>query len=73
MTSKCYDISKKIYKDNNLIEDYSELKNSNIIKAEEVYAVILGKQTDLKKLKVMQTKSTFFSDRTNEEKRIIRC
>ena len=68
MTSKCYDISKKIYKDNNLIEDYSELKNSDIIKAEEVYAVTLGKQTDLKKLKVMQTKSTFFSDRTNEEK-----
>lgn len=68
MTSKCYDISKKIYKDNNLIEDCSELKNSDIIKAEEVYAVILGKQTDLKKLKVMQTKSTFFSDRTNEEK-----
>lgn len=68
LTSKCYDISKKIYKDNNLIEDYSELKNSDIIKAEEVYAVTLGKQTDLKKLKVMQTKSTFFSDRTNEEK-----
>lgn len=68
LTSNCYDISKKIYKDNNLIEDYSELKNSDIIKAEEVYAVILGKQTDLKKLKVMQTKSTFFSDRTNEEK-----
>ena len=59
LTSKCYDISKKIY---------SELKNSDIIKAEEVYAVTLGKQTDLKKLKVMQTKSTFFSDRTNEEK-----
>lgn len=68
LTSKCYDISKKIYKDNNLIEDYSELKNSDIIKAEEVYAVTLGKQTDLRKLKVMQTKSTFFSDRTNEEK-----
>lgn len=68
LTSKCYDISKKIYKDSNLIEDYSELKNSDIIKAEEVYAVTLGKQTDLKKLKVMQTKSTFFSDRTNEEK-----
>ena len=68
LTSKCYDISKKIYKDNKLVEDYSELKNSDIIKAEEVYAVTLGKQTDLKKLKVMQTKSTFFSDRTNEEK-----
>lgn len=68
LTSKCYDISKKIYKDNNLIEDYSKLKNSDIIKAEEVYAVTLGKQTDLRKLKVMQTKSTFFSDRTNEEK-----
>ena len=25
LTSNCYDISKKIYKDNNLIEDYSEL------------------------------------------------
>lgn len=68
LTSKCYDISKKIYKDNKLVEEYSELKNSDIIKAEEVYAVTLGKQTDLKKLKVMQTKSTFFSDRTNEEK-----
>ena len=68
LTSKCYDISKKVYKDNKLVEDYSELKNSDIIKAEEVYAVTLGKQTDLKKLKIMQTKSTFFSDRTNEEK-----
>ena len=67
LTSKCYDISKKIYKDNNLIEDYSKLKNSDIIKAEEVYAVTLGKQTDLRKLKVMQTKSTFFSDRTLKE------
>ena len=33
-----------------------------------MYAVILGEQTNFKKLKVMQTKSTFFSDRTNEEK-----
>ena len=68
MVSNCYDIDKKVYKDNNLIEDYSKLKNNDIIKVENVYAVVLGQQTDFKKLKVMQTKSTFFSDRTNEEK-----
>ena len=68
LVSNCYDIDKKVYKDNNLIEDYSKLKNNDIIKVENVYAVVLGQQTDFKKLKVMQTKSTFFSDRTNEEK-----
>lgn len=68
IASNCYDIGKSIYKDDKLIEDYSELKDSDIVKVEDSYAVILGAQTNFKKLKVMQTKSTFFSDRTNEER-----
>lgn len=68
IASNCYDIGKSIYKDDKLIEDYSELKDSDIVKVEDSYAVILGEQTNFKKLKVMQTKSTFFSDRTNEER-----
>lgn len=68
IASNCYDIGKSIYKDDKLIEDYSELKDSDIVKVEDSYAVILGEQTNFKKLKVMQTKSTFFRDRTNEER-----
>ena len=44
ISSICYDLGKKVYKNNKLT------------------------QTNLGKLKIMQTKSTFFSDRTNEEK-----
>lgn len=68
IASRCYDIGKKVYKDDKLMEDYSELKDNDIVKVENLYAVVLGEQTNFKKLKVMQTKSTFFSDRTNEEK-----
>lgn len=68
IASNCYDIGKKVYKNEKLIEDFSELKDNDIVKVENMYAVILGEQTNFKKLKVMQTKSTFFSDRTNEEK-----
>lgn len=68
ISSNCYDIGKKVYKNGKLVEDYSELKGSDIVKVENLYAVILGEQTDFKKIKIMQTKSTFFSDRTNEER-----
>ena len=68
ISSNCYDIGKKVYKNGKLVEDYSELKGSDIVKVENLYAVILGEQTDFEKIKIMQTKSTFFSDRTNEER-----
>ena len=68
ISSICYDLGKKVYKNNKLIEDYSELKDNDIVKVEESYAIVMGAQTNLGKLKIMQTKSTFFSDRTNEEK-----
>ena len=68
ISSICYDLDKKVYKNNNLIENYSELKDDDIVKVEESYALVLGAQTNLGKLKIMQTKSSFFSDRTNEEK-----
>ena len=68
LASNCYDLGKKVYKNNTLIEDYSKLKDNEKVKVEETYAIILGAQTNLGKLKILQTKSTFFSDRTNEEK-----
>ena len=68
ISSICYDLGKKVYKNNKLIENYSELKDNDIVKVEESYAIVMGAQTNLGKLKIMQTKSTFFSDRTNEEK-----
>ena len=68
ISSICYDLGKKVYKNNKLIEDYSILKDNDTIKVEENYAIVLGAQKNLGKLKIMQTKSSFFSDRTNEEK-----
>ena len=68
ISSICYDLGKKVYKNSKLIEDYSELKDNDIVKVEESYAIVMGAQTNLGKLKIMQTKSTFFSDRTSEEK-----
>ena len=72
IASNCYDIGKKVYKNEKLIEDFSELKDNDIVKVENMYAVILGEQTNFKKLKVMQTKVHFLViERMKKKKHII--
>lgn len=61
-------IGRKVYKGETLIENYSELKADDIVRIEDSCVVILEEPTNLGKIKIFQTKSTFFSDRTNEEK-----
>lgn len=43
------------------------IKDNDIIKIEEEYLIILGKQEDIKNLLVIPTKTKLYNDRTNEE------
>lgn len=50
------------------IEDYSNIKNSDIVKIEEHFLILLGKQENISNLLVTPTETKFYNDRANEEK-----
>lgn len=52
------------------IEDYSTIKNSDIVKIEEHFLILLGKQENIKNLLVTPTETKFYNDRTDEEEKM---
>lgn len=51
------------------IEDYSTIKNSDAVKVEEHFLILLGKQENVKNLLVIPTETKFYNDRTDEEEK----
>ena len=70
--SNCYHIVRNIYKiqgtEEILVDNWLAVKDDEIVRVENTYALILGTQNNFDKLKIIHTKSTFFSDRTSEER-----
>lgn len=68
----CSDISINVYRidedGETRIDNWIELNEDDRIRVERTYAIILGTQTDYDTIKIFHTKSTFYSDRTTEER-----
>ena len=52
------------------IEDYSTIKNSDIVKVEEHFVILLGRQENINNLLVTPTETKLYNDRTDEEERM---
>ena len=52
------------------IEDYSTIKNSDIVKVEEHFLILLGRQENINNLLVTPTETKLYNDRTDEEERM---
>ena len=68
----CYDFPVRVYRINEdgetRIDNWLRLNEDDLVRIEKTYAIILGTQTDYDTINIFHTKSTFYSDRTNEEK-----
>ena len=65
---------KKIYVKQNgkytQVEDEYSLKDSDIVKIEENYTILLGLEEDVNTIKISPTKTRFYNDRTDEEEEV---
>ena len=65
---------KKIYVKQNgkytQVEDEYSLKDSDILKVEENYTILLGLEEDVNTIKISPTKTRFYNDRTDEEEEV---
>ena len=52
------------------IEDYSTIKNSDIVKVEEHFLILLGRQENINNLLVTPTETKLYNDRTDEEEKM---